>query len=74
MEDSSLLEFNLSDFGLLRVKEQIVLDGNANDINTADSPNTVLPRNISATEINGEKITCELPKMSWNVIRFEKVI
>lgn len=71
--NTSVLECNLSDFGVLHVTEHIVLDGDAKDINTADQPNKVLPRNISYPAATGEKLSIELPKMSWNVIRFTRI-
>jgi alpha-N-arabinofuranosidase len=74
LQNSSVLEFNLYDFKSLHLTEHIVLDGNANDVNTADQPNKVVPRNITGFDVDGEKISCQLPKMSWNVIRFKSKI
>lgn len=74
LQNSAALECMFSDFGPLYLTEHIILDGNAKDVNTADDSSRVLPRTVNYSEVNGDKIICELPKMSWNVIRFATAI
>lgn len=70
LESPAALRCNFSDFGPLRLVEQIVLDGAAAAANTADAPDAVAPRVLHP--VFDAEMTCELPKMSWNVLRFAK--
>lgn len=72
-EDASL-KLDLRSFGKLKMTEHICLDGSDyNLINTFEQPNQVMPRQIAP--VSGSIETCELilPKLSWNVLRFQVI-
>ena len=59
-------------FGDLELKEHLVMDGN--DLfasNTFKEPNKVIPRQNPIKKLIGREFNLVLPKLSWNVIRFE---
>jgi alpha-L-arabinofuranosidase len=60
----------LSGLGQLHVVEHMLLAGpDPHACNTADEPDTVRPELARGAAVRGEKLTVELPPMSWNVVR-----
>jgi alpha-N-arabinofuranosidase len=73
LEDSLETEIDLRDFSEYRVTEHIVLS--CDDIkaeNTKEHPDRVVPKAGDLGEFSNGKLTLEIPKLSWNVIRLKK--
>lgn len=73
IDESLKLECDIRSFPGFKVIEALTL---ANDdkkaVNTKTNPENVVPRKLTNYELTDNKITAELPKMSWNVIRLKK--
>ncbi|WNS43118.1 alpha-N-arabinofuranosidase [Paenibacillus sp. MMS20-IR301] len=73
LEEASLLECDIRGFAGYRVIEQIVMtSGDVKAVNTADSPDNVVPRRIHDAGLADGRLTAVLPALSWNVIRLGK--
>lgn len=73
MEEDMLAEFDMRDFDGYRVIEHVTMaDYDAKAENTADAPNTVIPKNLEITQPSEGKLEVRLPKFSWNMIRLKK--
>lgn len=73
LEDSLLLECELRGFGQYRVEEHIVFECNDKKAgNTSSEPDKVIPHNHGTAVIMDQKITAQMPKLSWNVIRLTR--
>ncbi|OPX42786.1 intracellular exo-alpha-(1-_5)-L-arabinofuranosidase [Ruminiclostridium hungatei] len=74
LEETLPLETELRGFSEYKVAEHIVLtSGNPKDTNTEENPNFVTPKSIGDARIDGNKVMANLPKLSWNVIRLQKI-
>jgi alpha-N-arabinofuranosidase len=70
--ESTLLNIDMRSFGTSTMIYHTCLCGdNKNAINTFDAPDTVKPRNMPVQKNDAEKFEIELPKESWNVLRFK---
>lgn len=66
------LKLCMNEFGPLEIIEHLVMDGN--DLftsNTFEEPNKVIPRLNPVEKSIGKEFDIMLPKLSWNVVRFE---
>lgn len=71
-ENDIILKLRIDAFGPLEVIEHSVMSGN--DLfasNTFEEPNKVIPRLNPIEKSIGEEFDIILPKLSWNVVRFE---
>jgi len=74
VDNSIPVEVLLRGFGQYRVKEHIVLESeNPKDTNTKENPNNVVPHSNGNAFMDGDVVYAELPRLSWNVIRLEKM-
>jgi len=72
-EQSLSLETDFRSFGPVRCVEHSVMDGDDLDaINDFANPNRVSPRQVAIPQGTESSFTVELPKLSWNVLRFER--
>ena len=54
----------------LNVVEHLILEhADPNAVNTIERPDEVVPHNRGNARLDGGRLTAELPKLSWNVIR-----
>jgi alpha-N-arabinofuranosidase len=66
------LEAVVRDAAGLSVAEHLVLaDDDPLAVNTAESPNRVLPRTLPGAHFHGDVLHASLPPRSWNVIRLQ---
>jgi alpha-L-arabinofuranosidase len=73
MEASLLLESDVRGFDNYHAIEHIVLhDDNIKATNSAQSPDRVMPYNVEVPSVDGGRLTCSLPNLSWNVIRLKR--
>ncbi|GAG93906.1 unnamed protein product, partial [marine sediment metagenome] len=71
-ENDIELKLRLDGFGSLEIIEHLVMDGN--DLfasNTFKEQNKVIPRLNPIKKSIGKEFDIMLPKLSWNVVRFE---
>lgn len=71
-ENDIELKLNLSGFGSLEIMEHQIMNGN--DLfatNSFGEPANITPRLNTVNKSSGKEFTVILPKLSWNVIRFE---
>jgi alpha-N-arabinofuranosidase len=74
LEESLPLELEFRGFDEYMMAEHIVVDsGDHLDTNTEDYPDKVKPRAASPAAVEGNRTALTLPKLSWNVIRFQRV-
>ncbi len=74
LENSLILETDMRGFKDYRLIEHIVLEAaGPKDTNTKDNPGKVAPHSNGDTVIDGGKVQAKLPRLSWNVIRLEKL-
>jgi alpha-N-arabinofuranosidase len=72
-EGSLTLEADLRGIGMSRVVEHIVFESSdLKAMNTAADPNRVTPHSRGDAKLDGGRISAQLPKLSWNVIRLAK--
>ncbi|SIQ02314.1 arabinosylfuranosidase ArfA [Halanaerobium kushneri] len=72
-ESALELDTQLNGFEDYQVVEHIVLENeDLKAVNTEENPNNVKPHSNGSSEVKGNKLTAELPKLSWNVIRLTK--
>jgi len=72
-ESALKLDTQLNGFEDYQVVEHIVLENeDLKAVNTEENPNNVKPHSNGSSEVKGNKLTAELPKLSWNVIRLTK--
>ena len=73
MAEDFALEIDLRAFGGMKLAEHILLHhDDVKAVNTEDNPANVAPSVGPGGKVSGGKATIKLPKLSWNVIRFEK--
>jgi len=73
INESLKLECDIRSFPNFKLTEAITLANfDKKATNTITNPENVIPRVFTNYEINDGKITAELPKMSWNVLRLKK--
>lgn len=74
LDEDLTAEYDMRDFPGYCVKEHITLSGyDKKEMNTADKPDRVIPKNVSdTTELDNGTLTVKLPPLSWNVIRLTK--
>jgi alpha-N-arabinofuranosidase len=66
------VEAVVRDAGGLSVAEHLVLaDDDPLAVNTAESPDRVLPRAVPGARLHGDVLHASLPPRSWNVIRLQ---
>jgi alpha-N-arabinofuranosidase len=74
LEDSLPLELEFRGFDEYIMAEHIVVNSeDPLDTNTEDHPDKVKPRREKPAAIEGNRTTLMLPKLSWNVLRFQRV-
>ena len=67
-------ELDLRAFGELRMTEHIVLHHtDVKAVNTEEQPNNVTPYTVPIAASEKGKVSCDLPPLSWNVLRFAPV-
>jgi alpha-N-arabinofuranosidase len=72
-EESIVLTADVRGFEGYSVEEHLVLDhADPSAANTSTAPETVVPRRGGGFETTGSRLTVELPRLSWNVIRLRK--
>jgi alpha-N-arabinofuranosidase len=72
-ESALELESELNGFDDYQIVEHIVLEHeDLKAVNTEDNPDNVKPHKNGSSEVKGNTLTAELPKLSWNVIRLSK--
>jgi len=70
LENALPLEVDLRSFGACRVIEHIVLENDdLKAVNTATQSNRVQPHAGGSAKADGNRVTAQLGKASWNVIR-----
>ena len=73
MDESLKLECDIRSFPGFKIIEAITLtNDDKKAVNTKSNPENVVPRKFTNYESSDNRITAELPKMSWNVIRLKK--
>ena len=66
------LSLDLREFEAVRVIDHLVMSHpDLNATNTAEAPNTVVPRSERLTTVSGGTAVSTLPPYSWNVLRLE---
>jgi alpha-N-arabinofuranosidase len=68
------IELDFRSFGKLSMIEHVILDGP--DIyasNSFEEPEKVKPRKLSVDSTAQSLFTIELPRLSWNMLRFKKI-
>lgn len=71
-DESLALQANLNGFEGYKVKEHIVLESkDPKAVNSAEHPDTVVPHIVEV--VHEDDIIAVLPKLSWNVIRLQRV-
>lgn len=71
-DEALALKGNLNGFEGYKVKEHIVLDSkDPKAVNSAEHPDTVVPHTVEV--VHEDDIIAVLPKLSWNVIRLQRV-
>ncbi len=73
MEEDAVLDIDLRAFEGLKFAEHIMLvHDDVKAVNTEENPFNVAPKAGPGGTIDGGKATVKVPKLSWNVYRFEK--
>lgn len=71
LDDSLLLDVNFRSFGKVTLFEHICLqDQDKNAVNTFEKPQAVVPKFLPVNGEAAETIQIEVPKASWNTLRF----
>lgn len=74
IDEALPIQVDLRGFGKYTVDKHIVLESeNAKDTNTEENPNNVVPHNNGNAQMDGNKVTAILPKLSWNAIRLKAI-
>lgn len=69
--DDVELNLDLRSFGRMEPVEHILMNGpDLNAKNTFSEPEKVVPRRLNMERYDGKVLTIVLPKLSWNVLRF----
>lgn len=69
--DDLSVEINLGEFNNIKLLEHIVLENDKLEArNSATNPKNIVPKNITGEEVRDNTITVDMPKISWNVLRF----
>jgi alpha-L-arabinofuranosidase len=55
--------------GLATATHTVLADDDPDAVNTAEQPDRVQPRDLSAPKLDGGRLRAELPALSWNMIR-----
>ena len=72
-KEDCILELDLRAFGELQNTDHIVLHhDDVKAVNTADSPDTVIPRSGPTGTLKQGKGSVTIPALSWNVLRFQR--
>ncbi|MPM37212.1 Intracellular exo-alpha-(1-_5)-L-arabinofuranosidase [bioreactor metagenome] len=67
------LSLDLRAFGKISFKEHLLLQHeDVNATNTEQAPDVVIPKSLYDCELETGRVRILLPKMSWNVFRFEQ--
>ena len=70
LEKATRLNLELRSFAELRMTGWSVLDGDLNAVNSEEEPDRVKPREAAVPATTGRWFSLDLPKGSWNVLRF----
>jgi alpha-N-arabinofuranosidase len=71
LKDSLLLDLNFSSFGKATPFEHICLRNNdKNAVNTLQNPQAVVPERLTVNSKAEEAVQIQIPKASWNTLRF----
>ncbi len=74
LQDNLKLECDVRSFEEYKIVEHIVLENNnVHAVNTKGNPDNVKPHNSGDAKIIDGMIYANLAKLSWNVIRLEKI-
>lgn len=73
MEEGMELTVDLRDFsGLSVISHETLVHNDVKAVNTEENPDNVRPQPLSGGKLEGGRLTVNLPKLSWNVIRITK--
>ena len=71
LEEDQLLTADLRGFAGWRLEEHLEMHAGSGGLaNTWDRPDTLVPRPVGGTALDGGILTAELRPASWNVFRF----
>lgn len=70
MEESVQLTVDMRDFhGLNGVSHEVLVHSDVKAVNTEENPNNVAPQKMTGGKLDGGRLTIDIPRLSWNVIR-----